>query len=354
MKIFIVHEDIYHAGNPYIYTLVEGITALHKDVEFGWGQNDFWDESIFCYDIVHFQWPQAFMANDAGLHSIEDLNTWVKEIKEHGVKVVATCHDLEPHYSQCSEYDKVFSIVYRNCDAIFHLEEYSLQLFERKYPTIKHLLLSHHIFDTVYTKIPTREDAIKQLGFNPQKKYILCFGMFRAEAERQLVITAAKQLHDSNLVFLAPAFMNVYRRQKYKFIPTVSQLKRLYYRLRYNIIMAGSTWIPVNDEMLPYYYAVSDIAFIQRLKILNSGNAVLPMLFGKVIVGPDVANVGLLLKKWNYPTFDTENLNAIGSTIKRGIELSQNGYGKELRKKQLQCYSTAAISEKLYRYYLNL
>lgn len=351
MKVFIVHEDIYNAGNPYIYTLVEGISVLHDDVKFGWGLPEFWDESIFTYDIVHFQWPQAFMANDGGRHSISHLENWIKEMKSHGVKVVATCHDLEPHYSQCSEFAKAFAVVYSNCDVIFHLGEYSLHLFEEKYPGIKHLLLPHQLFDTVYPRIPTREEAIKHLGLDYRKKYILCFGMFRAEIERQLVITAAKQLNDRSIVFLAPAFMKVDSRPKYKFIPTRSQLRRWYYRLRCNIVMTGSTWTPIDDETLPYYYAVSDVAFIQRLKILNSGNAILPMLFGTVVVGPDVANVAPLLKKWGYPSFDTENLNSVCPAIKKGMELAGDGYGLKIREKQLAEYSTSAISEMLYQYY---
>jgi hypothetical protein len=63
--------------------------------------------------------------------------------------------------------------------------------------------------------------------------------------------------------------------------------------------MTGHSWVPVDDNILPYYYAASDLAFIHRVKILNSGNAIMPMLFGKVVVGPDVGNVGVLLKKWS-------------------------------------------------------
>ena len=54
MKVFMVHEDPWHAGNPYIYTLIEGIQQSHPDCELAWGRDPFWSEDIYTYDIVHF------------------------------------------------------------------------------------------------------------------------------------------------------------------------------------------------------------------------------------------------------------------------------------------------------------
>ena len=59
-----VHEDPWHAGNPYIYTLIEGIQNSHPDCVIGWGREQFWKDDICSYDIVHFHWPQTFMGND--------------------------------------------------------------------------------------------------------------------------------------------------------------------------------------------------------------------------------------------------------------------------------------------------
>lgn len=150
MKIFIVHEDIYHAGNPYIYTLVEEIKKISSKVEIDYGREGFWNETIFNYDIVHFQWPQAFMAGDS--HQTSDLENHIKRLKSHGVKIVSTCHDLNPHYNQCADYGDCMNIVYKNSDVIFHLGDYSLHLFKNQYPNVQHWLLPHQIFDTVYTK----------------------------------------------------------------------------------------------------------------------------------------------------------------------------------------------------------
>lgn len=57
-----------------------------------------------------------------------------------------------------------------------------------------------------------------------------------------------------------------------------------------------------NDELidncdLPYYMAASDVIFIQRKDILNSGNVPLAFLYHKVVVGPKVGNIGELLSE---------------------------------------------------------
>ena len=48
----------------------------------------------------------------------------------------------------------------------------------------------------------------------------------------------------------------------------------------------------ISDEDLPYYFAVSDVVFIQRCVILNSGVVPMAFLFGRGVVGPDSGVVG--------------------------------------------------------------
>ena len=79
MKIFMVHEDPWHAGNPYIYTLIEGIKRSHPDCEIGWGRELFWSDDIYSFDIVHFHWPQTFMGKDS--HSEADLLRHIEKMK---------------------------------------------------------------------------------------------------------------------------------------------------------------------------------------------------------------------------------------------------------------------------------
>ena len=346
MKVFMVHEDPWHAGNPYIYTLIEGLQKSHSDCELSWGRDAFWSDEIFSYDIVHFHWPQTFMGKD--FHTEDDLLHHIERMKVTGVKVVATCHDLEPHYDQFAEKAEAMKIVYSHCDAIIHLGEYSKTLFEERYPSAIHILIPHHLYDTVYTHFPSKLESLRFLHLPDDRIYILCFGTFRARQERQLILNLSKQLADKKIIILAPSFMNIWWRSFRLFH---KRLQKLYYQYRYNIYCTGRTWRAVSDERLPYYYGVADVAFIQRLKILNSGNAMMPMLFGKVVVGPNCGNVGPLLRKWNYPVFSVDNTSGICDNVKNAIQIEKAGVGMSNKNLQFREYATAVITDKLFEAY---
>ena len=348
MKIFFAHEDPWNAGNPYIYTLIEATRESHPDDQVAWGRPLFWSNEIFSFDIVHFQWPQSFITED---HTEAELRSHLEKMKEKGVTIAATCHDLKPHYNQCAEKAWVMPLVYSSCDAIFHLGDYSKQLFEQQYPHARHLLLPHHIYDTIYHLFPSKEESLRHLNLPEDQTYILCFGTFRSDEERQLVISLYRQLDNENVSILAPGFMDV------KWMSPnfpVQLFRQWYYRHKYHIYSKGKTWGVVSDEDLPYYYGAADVCFIQRVKILNSGNAMLPMLYGKVVVGPDTGNVGPLLREWGYPVFDTGNTNGIGEVVKRAIQLQREGFGSLHSDEHLARYSTASTAEKLYTYYKQL
>ena len=346
MKVFMVHEDPWHAGNPYIYTLIEGLQKQYPDCEISWGRDVFWSDDIYSFDIVHFHWPQTFMGKDP--HTEADLLRHIKKMKVAGVKVVATCHDLEPHYDQFADKAESMKIVYSHCDAIIHLGEYSKELFEKRYPHAKHILIPHHLYDTVYTHFPSRAESLKYLGLPENHTYILCFGTFRAKQERRLIIELSKQLADKNIIILAPSFMNIWWRSFRLFH---KRLLKWYYQYRYNIYCTGRTWCAVSEEKLPYYYGAANVVFIQRVRILNSGNAMMPMLFGKVVVGPDCGNVGPLLKQWGYPVFSVDKTSIIGDIVKKAFELEKDGMGTKNKNKQLSEYATAVVVSKLFENY---
>ena len=349
MKIFMVHEDLSRAGNPYIITLIDGLRKAHPDCEIASGRHAFWSPDIFTFDIVHFHWPAAFMYGDE--HSEDDLLRHIEKMRAAGVRIVATCHDLEPHYNQCATKAESIRIVYSHCDAFFHLGQYSQQLFCQRYPEAAHFLLPHHLYDTCYHHFPTRDESLRHLRLPADRLYILCFGTFRSDEERQLLVSLYRQLNDPKVAILAPGFTDIKLRSPKLLLQAC---KKLYYRFRYHIYSKSKSWGAVSEEELPYYYGAADVCFIQRVRILNSGNALMPMLFGKVVVGPDCGNVGPLLRQWGYPVFPVDDLSRLGDTVRRAIDMAREGYGTRQQSQQLAQYSTAATSDKLYAMYQSL
>jgi beta-1,4-mannosyltransferase len=72
----------------------------------------------------------------------------------------------------------------------------------------------------------------------------------------------------------------------------------------------------------------ADIIFIPRRDILNSGNIALGFTFGKVIVGPNVGNIGALLNINNNPIFEGgAGYEVISEKLLEGLILSEKKLG---------------------------
>ena len=118
--------------------------------------------------------------------------------------------------------------------------------------------------------------------------------------------------------------------------------------------MTGQTWVPIDDTELPYYYKAADIALVHRKSILNSGNAVLPMLFDIAVVGPNVGNVGPFLKEWGYPTFETSKEETIYVALLKAIELQKSEYPRQIHPKVIQEMATDVVAKQIHDVYLKL
>ena len=76
------------------------------------------------------------------------------------------------------------------------------------------------------------------------------------------------------------------------------------------------------------YMVSSNVIFIQRKDILNSGNVPLAFLYHKVVVGPKVGNIGELLEATGNPTFCPNNKKDILRALKEARRLSIQGQGE--------------------------
>ncbi len=349
MKIYQTVPNPYLDANQYVMTLMDGIDNLHNDVEWGWGVEKFWMSDIFDYDIIHIHWPEALLWYNRTPMQVDKR---LLKLKGFGKKIVSTCHNMEPHYCSDINRNDIYDIVYRKSDMILHLENYSKEIMKEKYPNVKQMLLPHHTYDTIYHSIPNREEACRKLCLNPKYRYVICFGAFRDDEERLMVKNVANKLRNKGVFFIAPAYKSLEEHNYYDWV--LHRCEKIKYHYYDHIIMSGKTQNPVTVSMTPYYYAVADIALIQRKKILNSGNVPLAFLMKKVVVGPDSGNVGLLLKESGNPTFDVNDDNSVLEAINRGFELSKENYGEKNYNYAVSHFSTAIISEQLYDIYISL
>lgn len=333
-------DDPRLSPNPFVSSIVDECTKMDCSVAFRFGLSLLWTEECERMDIIHIMWPDFFASDMA---KGKDLEERLHYLKGCGVKVVATCHNMHAHRKVNEYSDKAYDIVYGQADIMIHLGEYSCSVMKEKYPAARHELIPHHVYDNIYTNRVSRADGLARLGLNDACRYILCFGLFRNDDERAFVRAVARQLKKEKIRFLAPSFL---------FKPVGHKNPMTWLKYFWPKIKAERCGIKtmqggyVSDEELPYYYGASDVSFIQRVDILNSGNLPMGFLMGKVVVGPDMGNVGPLLKENDNPVFTVNDVGSAVKAIKNGIGLQDNGKGEENRLHGLKAWSTREIAER--------
>lgn len=345
MRVFIPlikgNGDIHISKNPFVNTLTDYIIKEHKDVKFFYNVELFDTDEVFSFDIVHIMWASRFFY--AG--TISAYENRLKSLKQRGVKIVSTCHNNIHYYSNNEEKNAFYRITYQESDLIIHLGHYSKTLYENKYPFIKQIIIPHHVYDTVYTDTQKDETGVK--------RYIACIGAFRDAEEIDLVKSAGKALFFTRYFILAPSLLiNAHwkRRNKLALIKPFFQL--LWLRWRYHIITYDKNW--VGHESLTKYMNRSCISFIPRVINLNSGNLTLGFLFGNVVVGPNIGNIGEILRSTGNPIYNPRDKESLKLAIHESIHLQETGKGSENKKYALEHWTTKAMAIKHYESYVSI
>jgi hypothetical protein len=333
--------------NPFVITLCHGLEREGCDITCSTQELfDNWKS----YDIIHFQWPHvlAKCCND-----ISKISQLISDIKKGGKKIIVTIHNIEPHYSDNALIHSLYELIYGSADVLVHMGDYSKNLFEKKYPHARNIIIPHHIYDEIYNgqRLPEREEAIKKLNLNNKYRYIVCFGSFRNEEEIEVANTVANRLYDEGIRVLAPGLARIkITKNIIKTFKSYINYKRI--TSKYPKIVCNGRYVP--DSMVPYYYAASDIALIQRKRILNSGNMPMALLMKKVVVGPNVGNVGCLLQELSNPTFDVNSIDSVETAVRKALELSSKGKGIDNYNYAKSICSTKVVCKKYYEAYLNM
>ena len=345
MKVLIPLENDWIYRNPFVGVLNDEFKE-YDDVEIITGVRHFWD-STNKYDIIHIYWPQCLLQGEYSERTLDELDAKIKEYKTNGTKIVSTCLNLAAHYSNNSKLNDSYDLVYGLSDTIIHLAEYSRKLLAEKFPDVKSTIIEHHVYDTLYNRFPTKEESYKTLHLSKSKNYILSFGTYRSKEEINFVFKVAKSIYDkTGYYFLIPLLYPLGSTKSYKYY-----IRKFLYRLKMlnrPYIKYGHDYV---NQLLPEYYAVSDISFIQRIKILNSGNVPMGFFWGHVVVGTQDGCVGNILSERGNPTFDYENIVSVVNAVCDAINLSKQGKGEENRRYVLENCTVLKTVEKIYDIY---
>ena len=324
MKIlFVCSYNAYYRknANPFVRSLIEGLKAegciVDCDLDRFW--TDFDD-----YDIIYFQWPEAIYKWNRNMINLDILADHFDLLRNRNKKTVITCHNLYPHNNDKLT-TKLYNLVYSKVDAIHHMGTYSFNFLREKYPDTFHFIVPHHVADEMWNRKSKISDSRKKLNIPDNHIVISSFGAFRNQDEVNLFLNMAKDVGRKGITFLAPRipigklYNGRWINKSLSFI--IKFLKYKYLGIKY----AGF----LSSEELDEWLCASDIVFIQRKEILNSGNVPLAYSAKKIVVGPNVGNVGELLQNTNNYVFNPYKRESVCRVINNAIDncKKNNGLG---------------------------
>jgi glycosyltransferase involved in cell wall biosynthesis len=203
---------------------------------------------------------------------------------------------------------------------------FSLNEFKHAHPECanKKMEVINHPAYTIYKNEITKAEARKKLNIPKNKKVILVFGAVRKSEEFDLILNSFNRLNlkekfllISNLNISKPLPVTPTQRIN-KFINT--KIEKAKYNFAKKIKM--NYGYVKNDDVQTYMNA-SDILFIPRINLLNSGNLYLGFSFKKVVVGPDIGNISEVLKANNNPIFNSKDINSVITAIEQGLSMGE-------------------------------
>ena len=351
---FVVKEPSERTINHFVSSLGKALEAQGCEVVYGLER--LWTDEVLDCDIVHFQWPEYVFGSQKKHFSNEDverLGNRIGQLKDCGIRIFVQVHNLKPHRNQDKNVLRLYDVLYQRADVMVHMGNYSRELLQTQYPNARHVVIPHHIYDNTLPFSVSQQEARQRLHLSQEKKIILSFGKFRNDRERNFVLLLQKKLStlnsqlSSKIIFLLPGF---YRETLHTWNPR-KFITRLFHTVSYRLkgIKFNSEVIP--DDLMQCYFCAADVVLIQRLDILNSGN--LPMAFaaGKVVVGPDVGNVGEILRETSNFIFAPINMNVTVEAVQEALQAADTDRGAMNKQYAEEHWSSAVIAKTMIENY---
>ena len=335
MKVLFVLNDVISNTNKYISTLKNAL--ITEGIEATRSVDEFWN-NYQKYDIIHYQLLESSLFH----RPLNVIIEHIERVKKY-CKIIVTCHDINLYYIKDEKIKSFMEYIYNHCDAMIHLGNYSYNYYINKLDKkIKHFIIPHHIYDSVYKFSLDKSVARKKLNIPFDANVLLCFGIFRNDNERRLVLKAWKRAKIENKYLLAPTFYHINMRRRNIIFLFLQRMKAWYYRFR---------GVHLTNEFIPHdrvetYLCASDILMIQRVVILNSGNLSLGFHAQKVVVGPKIGNVGEILEETGNPVFNPNDISSVAKAIQEGFRLKDTDLPQKNHEYAMKNWNVSLIARK--------
>ncbi len=175
-----------------------GVTALKYDA--GWGFELHKNlEVIYDLnpDILHLQWPESLCRTEEG-DNLDMLEKQIREaltqIRQKGIPIVWTMHNLRPHLTFNSEFQtKIYEHFAACADGVIHHSHCGMHEVLKTYAfrkDTKHTVLRHGYFNQGTECHLSQEDARQKLGLPTAASIYLFCGAFRKDKNIDMLVQA--------------------------------------------------------------------------------------------------------------------------------------------------------------------
>jgi glycosyltransferase involved in cell wall biosynthesis len=291
-------------------------------------------------DVVHLQWSRLPIFD----------RLLVSRLKQAGVKVVHTVHDVEPLYEGAADMSGL-GRVYESCDAlIVHTEANRRDLLER-YPAID----VRRVFVVPHGPLQAdacpaggdRSKARAALGIADDARVALNFGSIKPYKGLDLLVAAmpavAQRIPEAFLLLAG-------RPARPADAPDLSVLKSrgIGHRADFEFIANKDAWL---------YYTAADVVVLPYRNITQSGVLLSSMAFGKPAVVTAVGGLPEVIRPgktgWVVPA---ENVPALAEAVSEALSdpARCESMGQAAREDALERFSWEAIGRETVRIYQSL
>jgi len=335
MKI-LVCSDISSAtkANPFTVELIKALASqkIVESVEHG----TFWiDSEVHHWDVVLLQWPELLVRPGSQI-TYDKLAVWTRRIGTRAT-VLSIVHNLGSHYRSDSLSQRLYELVNTVSDGFVHLGEASVQSYRERYPETaqKPVLVVPHGNYTCFGESIAVQEARQRLRVRQRGPVALVLGELRAHEEFDLVLDCAKAVRQCGGYLLLAGRLPVVSRNpgETRIRTYVSLFMRAMYFFSRSMV-ARSVVLherEIPNQLMTAYLGAADILIIPRINALNSGNVALGFTYGRVVVGPDIENIGCALRETGNPVFNPADRDSVQRAVHEGFRLAQTGVGEQNR-----------------------
>ncbi|TBW25574.1 hypothetical protein [Gramella sp. KN1008] len=304
--------------------------------------------------LINVHWPEAiFNWEEPDTKQLNDLEKRILKWKSHA-KLIYTKHDLARVKGTTPNFRRLFKIIEDNTDLFIHLGDYSKQLYREKFPKAEHKLIPHPALTNTFTKY-SKEEARSKLGIAQDALVIVAPGKIRTFKERNLLLKSFQKLEREDKVLVSTNMRNEMKfdfkgRVRLQPIFDIQHYIKEKFRQKYQPPYYYFNYETLNNNDFSLRISAADIVFVPRIDLLNSGNVLLGLTFGKITVGPAIGNIQEQLTDHKLPVFNPNSISSVVNALEEGIEMHRKG----IKPRLLDKYSPDNVAMKYDKNFKNL